>query len=247
MGLMLNDISDDERYDEWRRIIERIYEEHVGQGWNHYMFRLLRAVYQANDDLAERGGFVLDWLVRNYVDASLMVLRRELDRQSGTENLRNLLLDIADHPSVLTRARHKSRLSPDSVFNEGFADRTFDGYEPQRDPEDHEADFIDPSIVQSDLSGMESKVNRLRDYAERTRAHRTPERGINTEDMTFGDLHDAITETRSLIAKYYMMLTLSGPGNWEPIPQYDTLDPFLTPWVLERDRVEVLFEEEPES
>lgn len=91
MTLRLGAVSDDERYTAWRRVIERVYGEHVHQAWNHYLFRLLRAVFVTNPRLSEEGGFVFEWMVENYVDAALMLLRRELDQQAGTENLRNLL------------------------------------------------------------------------------------------------------------------------------------------------------------
>ena len=39
-------------------------------------------------------------MVENYVDSALMLIRQELDRQAGTENLRNLLFDMIEHPTV---------------------------------------------------------------------------------------------------------------------------------------------------
>lgn len=72
-------LSDDQRLAAWTRIIRRIADEHVGQGWNDYMFRLFRAVFTANPALSEEGGFIIKWLASNYVDSALMLLRRELD------------------------------------------------------------------------------------------------------------------------------------------------------------------------
>ena len=66
------------------------------------MFRLLRAVFVTNQHLSEEGGFIFRWMVENYVDSALMLLRRELDRQDGTENLLNLLLDMIEHPRSST-------------------------------------------------------------------------------------------------------------------------------------------------
>src|SRR5712664_2008925 len=41
MGLRLTtNLTEDQRHDEWARIIRRIAEEHVGQAWSNYMFRL---------------------------------------------------------------------------------------------------------------------------------------------------------------------------------------------------------------
>lgn len=98
MALCLEDLDADARYDAWSRIVERIYREQVNQAWSHYMFRLLRAVFTTNPSLSEKGGFIFEWMVSNYVDAALMLIRRELDKTNGTENLKNLLLDLIEPP-----------------------------------------------------------------------------------------------------------------------------------------------------
>lgn len=98
MGLRLDHPNDTERLDAWARIIKRIYDEQVEHAWG---LRLLRAVLTTNPRLSAEGGFIFEWMVRNYVDANLMLLRRELDIQSNTESLRNLLLDICEHPTVI--------------------------------------------------------------------------------------------------------------------------------------------------
>ena len=103
MTLRLGTLSDDLRYDAWTRIVERIYHEQVNQAWSHYMFRLLRAIFITNKKLSDEGGFVFEWMVENYVDAALMLLRRELDQQAGTENLRNLLFARMQRQSDVVR------------------------------------------------------------------------------------------------------------------------------------------------
>ena len=112
MGLRLDHLDDTQRLEAWARIIKRIYDEQVEHAWGHYMFRLLRAVFSTNPWLSAEGGFIFEWMVRNYVDANLMLLRRELDIQNNTENLRNLLLDMCDHPTVITRASYLARWGP---------------------------------------------------------------------------------------------------------------------------------------
>jgi hypothetical protein len=87
------------------RVIGRIHDEQVNQGWRHQLFRLVRGVFTTNRQLSDQGGFLFNWMADNYVEAALMLVRRELDIQAGTENLRNLLEDIAEHPDVLARAR----------------------------------------------------------------------------------------------------------------------------------------------
>lgn len=237
MTLRLGDLSDDLRHEVWSRVVERIYREQVNQAWNHYMFRLLRAIFTTNEKLADEGGFVFQWMENNYVDAALMLLRRELDQQAGTENLRNLLVDMIDHTTVLSRARYRSQWCQDGPFERGHADRVFDHFNPKRVEGNPDADYIDPDIIRADLDRIVLSAERLRGYAERTRAHRTPEQKVDTAGMTFTALHDAIADVRRVVGKYYSLLTLSSIPKWEPVPQYYTLAPFMRPWVVDRAAV----------
>jgi hypothetical protein len=243
MALRLpNGTSQSARHAAWMRVVERIHNEHVGQGWRHQIFRLFRAVFSTNKELADEGGFLFKWMTDNYIDAALMVIRRELDVQAGTENLRNLLEDIIEHPDVLTRARYKQQWRPGREGD--LPDRMFETFEPVRVAQDPERDYIDPAVVQADLDGVIADGERLRVFAERTRAHRTPERGIDTT-ATFGELHQAIADLRRVVGKYYALLTLRTVADWEPVAQYDRMSPFTRPWVT--DPKAVVTAEEGES
>jgi hypothetical protein len=223
MTLRLGDCSDDSRYDAWTRVVERIYREQVGHAWGHYLFRLLRAVFTTNQRLSEEGGFLFEWMVSNYVDSTLMLLRRELDLQAGTENLRNLLFDMIEHPTVVTRERYLSRWGDGSVHRL-VANRVFDRFVGSP-----EADHAAPDVIRADLERVSTSAEHLRRYAEQTRAHRSPERRVDTAGMTFEALHEAIADVRDVIEKYYALLTQRSIAQWEPVPQYDTLGAFLGP------------------
>jgi hypothetical protein len=224
-----NAASPDERHAAWRQAAERIYAEQVTQGWRHQLFRLVRAVFETNPQLSDQGGFLFNWMAENYVDAALMRVRRELDVQAGTENLRNLLEDIIEHPEVLTRARYVAQWKPD---HRDIANRAFDSFKPARVADRADADFVDPAVVRPDLERAIADGERVRTFAERTRAHRAPEKGID-RSLTFRELHEAIAHLREVVRKYYALLTLSVVAEWEPVAQYDTIAPFRLAWVTD--------------
>ena len=237
MNLRLETLSPDERYAAWRRVIERIYHDQVSQAWNHYLFRLLRAIFVKNPRLSEEGGFVFQWMVENYVDAALMLIRRELDKQAGTENLRNLLSAMIQYPTVLTRARYRAAWNPQGPVEQQHAERSFNSFNPKR--VDGENDYIDPAVIQSDLDRVVASAEQLRQYAERTRAHRTPSQKIDLASITFAAMHEAIAGVRDVVAKYYALITLDDiVGRWEPDPKYDTLEPFMKAWIVDRVLIE---------
>lgn len=245
MTLRLNNLTDDERLDVWKRIIKRIADEQGRQAWSHYMFRLLRAVYINNDKLSAEGGFILHWTAQNYVDTALMLVRRELDRQAGTENLRNLLFDIIDHPTVLTRARYKAGWGQDEFLYENLADRAFDKFNPKRVDGNPSSDYIDPQLVKADLDQVVSDAENLREYAERTRAHRTPQPNISQADITFAELHKTIEDVRNTVSKYHSLITLGSIASWEPTPQFNVMAPFMYPWVEDTASVMAAIDELP--
>ena len=246
MGLRLpNDISDDERHAAWIRVVERIYHEHGDQGWNHYMFRLLRVVFDNNERLSDAGGFIFNWIVEIYVESALMLLRRELDQQAGAENLRNLLFDIIEHPSVLTRARYRAAWGAQG-FDRTQADRAFNLFSPRRVAGTPDADCIDPAVVRADLEQVGKDANEIRVYAERTQAHRTPKPKVDTPDIPA--LHKAISDVQHTIAKYYAIVTLGSLiARWEPVPQFDTIAPFMRAWVEDRTAVDAAMAEGGET
>lgn len=238
MTLRLGKLSDDARYEAWARIVERIYEEHVDHAWRHRMFRLLYAIFATNQKLSDEGGFVFNWMAANYVDVTLMLLRRELDKQAGTENLRNLLCDMIKHPTVMTRARYLSKRKPDGPIEQGLDNRAFDRFSPRRVAGDPGGDYIDPDDIQADLDRVVKSAERLCKYAERTRAHRTPGQKMDPRCTSINAIHQAIADVRSVVAKYYALLTLRMVPDWEPHPQFDTLEAFTRPWVIDRTAVE---------
>ena len=164
-------LDDDAKLAEWRRVVDRIVQEQWAQGSRHRTFREFRAVFVANPALVESAGFLFNWAAQNYIDAALMLLRRELDLQAGTENLRNLLLDIIESPQVLTRARYVSLWGDVDARHPERPSEVFDTFAPKKVAGHSDRDFIDPEVVQRDLDELVARVEHVREYAERTRAN----------------------------------------------------------------------------
>lgn len=228
------DMSPDDRYSEWIRIVERIRAEQTSHAWDFRLFRLMRAVFDANPGLAENGGFLFEWMADNYLDSSLMLLRRELDKQANVENLRTLLADMQQHASLLSRLRYRQRFLGDSGIDPAMANRMFDRHPLVKVPSNQDDDHIAPASIEEDFNRLATNWEHLRVFAERTRAHRTP--AGNPPTHTIGELHKALGEVRTITKKYYALLTASSIS-WEPVPQFNVMKPFETPWVIDPQRV----------
>jgi hypothetical protein len=62
--------------------------------------------------------------------------------------------------------------------------------------------------------------------------------------MTFEELHKALLTVRSVVGKYREVLGVGSTSQWQPVAQFNTIEPFLHPWVDDPDRVKRLSEED---
>jgi hypothetical protein len=93
------------------------------------------------------------------------------------------------------------------------------------------------AAIKADLDRVSAGAEELRQYAERTRAHRTPEGKFDPAVTTFGALHQALDSVREVIQKYYALITQGIIDRWEAVPQFNTIRPFERPWVEDPDAV----------
>jgi hypothetical protein len=220
-------LSDDELHADWVIWIERAYDEAVRQAWRHRMFRLMRGIATQNPQSQANGGFFLQWAADNYVAASAMAFRRELDTQPGTENLLHMLREIRRRPQVISRQRFRASWgNRDREHQE--ADRAFDTF-PIIRFEDPLLDHLSPDAVETDLGRLGAQ-DAILEYVQTTVAHRVPERP-NLDVPTFGDFHAAVEIVREVVDKYYLLLTHRSVVTYEPVPQYDVFAPFTAAWI----------------
>src|SRR5438105_1935156 len=155
----------------------------------------------------------------NYVAAIAMTLRRELDHQK-TANLRHLLHEMDERPQVMTRDRYRA-LWPENDRRDRVwgADRDFERRQILRIPDDPERDHIAPQQFKSDREQLITQTELVREFVDRTFAHRSPEKPAT---VTLKQVHDAVTAIVEMFKKYYVLFTASSLGTHRPIAQYDT-------------------------
>jgi hypothetical protein len=228
MGLSLpKDTTEDQRHAAWVDVIRRASDEHTGQAWSNYMFRLLRAIARSNPWLAENGGFFADWIVRSYVDSTLMLLRRELDKQAGSECLLQLLYDMLENPTVVTRTRFVANWPANT--REWLADKEFSKYA------GGSGEHLSLDMINADLERLK-EAETIRAHAEQTRAHRKPVRAVDPRTMTFEELHKALVSVRDVVNKYRGVLGVGPMSQWQPVEQFSVIEPFLRPWIENVDQ-----------
>lgn len=218
-------MSDDERFADWRKWVEVIYQETKDLGRNRQMFKMVRDVTECNERLKQTGGHVLSWMFDNYVVAAAMSFRRELAGKHY-RNLRQLLHQIEDRPHIINRRRYRDFwIAGGSPHDLSVADMMFDRFEPVHYSRDPERDHIDGAIVKRDREALVKATERVRHFVEQRYAHRTE---VRQAPITFGEFHTALDAMLPPFKKYYALLTQVSVDA-EP-PPYSSRDCFTFAW-----------------
>jgi catechol 2,3-dioxygenase-like lactoylglutathione lyase family enzyme len=156
-----------------------------------------------------------------------MTLRRELDHQK-TANLRHLLHEMEERPQVMTRRRYRA-LWPEADRHHRVwgPDRDFERHQIMRVPDDPERDHIAAEEFRSDREQLIAQTEVVREFVERTFAHRSPDKPAT---VTLKQVHDAVDAIVEMFKKYYALFTASSLATHRPIAQYDTHECFTFPW-----------------
>lgn len=219
-------LTDDQLFAEWKAWIERSKQELLELGASRQTFDLVRNIVSGNPRLKETGGHVLDWIFGNYAVAAGMTFRRELDTQSGTMSLLQLLSEVEARPQVLTRARYRAEWGAASGPGPDWA---FDQLAPVRVPDNPGSDHFDPAVARADRELLQSATESVHSFVQQTFAHRS--RGT-PDPVTWGQFHEALDVLEGVFRKYYAVLTQSALVTTRPVPQFDTSECFTFPWIV---------------
>lgn len=191
---------------------------------------MMRGVARKNERLRETGGHVIDWMFGNYVLAAGMSFRRDLDRDSSTLGMLNLLYEIEERPTIVNRERYRLKwgVRQGDRIERHACDDAFDTFEPVRIPETPERDHMNPAIVSADRQRLLANTETVRLVVEQTFAHRARSK---PEQVTWGDFHTALDALVEVFTKYYALLTQKTLVSIEPTAQYDAHECLTFPWL----------------
>jgi hypothetical protein len=218
----------DELFDRWIADMKSIRDD------IHELFRLRRTfrdvadVFRNNQRLRETGGHVWDWMLLNHVAAVLIRLRRQVDNQNNTVNLKKLLHEIIANPHVISRARRRPRYPVKSELLGGLIDREFTENWVRQPQADRGDDHIDAEILRADLRQLEHTLEGVLQVANRVIAHRAR---VPAPGVTFGDVDRGFDAIEAVLIKYYALICGSSLMQAEPTPQFNTHEVFTFPWI----------------
>ena len=204
----------------WRSWAEPLREELGNLFVSRELFRELASIVDANPGTLDPPTF-LNWIRSNYVASIAIGIRRLTDTDKRSRSLGRLLVELYEHPGVLTREFHYSLYS---TRTRELAQGAFDAAAGPR------ATDIPRRKVRSDLRAMEIAEQRVRRFVNKRIAHKGHPRDLR-RGVTFLELHNALEVVDSIFLKYYRVLTANGLRTTEPVIQTNWKRPLHLPWI----------------
>jgi len=212
---------EDEIFAKWQRWVRQINEQITRLRFRRMLWRGTLELMQSAE---VKDGTYAAFLTGLYVDGQAMGIRRLSTAGDDEISIGRLLLEITQHPTVISRDRIRS--IPDLTgldehdralrlqwADEGFASWVAPG-----------TNVIDIQIPTSDLGQLSDQAKKVVAFANRTVAHLDP-RGWDAS-LTFGELTRAIDTVSDLHARYLLLLTGVAKGMLTPTIQGDWREPF---------------------
>lgn len=212
------------KYQKWVRWIETICADVGNLCQQKHIFLEVKAIIDENPNIHHESAFY-ELFDNGYTAIGVMGVRRQVKTQKDSISLAHLLNDIQNNPHIISLQRYKL-LYRESGVGEDLAETHFKEFKAS------DTDYIDPAIVERDLSALRNSVQVCETFANRRLAHSDP-RTVEPHP-TFSDLHSCIDLIEGLAIKYWLILTGNNLnslfpkdlGNWKAV--------FRVPWIENR-------------
>ncbi|MEP0872513.1 hypothetical protein NDA01_22100 [Trichocoleus desertorum AS-A10] len=209
----------EQKIQKWNRWVQILREQITRLVQSNYIYAETRKIVVENSAINNSNLFY-DWLTRNYVDATFMGIRRQLDDHSDCISLIKLLRDLQINSTLLTREKHLALYSKDMHTLGHNAFDILAGKDLNVFPE---------KTLEIDLRQLEKIKALHKEFIDRRIAHYEKVSEVQSLS-TFQDLDDAISILENIFQKYFLLLTASST-KLLPIPQYDWTSIFKQSWL----------------
>jgi len=203
----------------------------VGHLWHHHdIFWKTINVMNNNPRVMELGGDLYNWIKNCYIEAGSVAVRRQLDRDSRTISLMNVLRKLDINATDFTKEgfQRKIAFSPDSHFHKPYlwreAGDEFDALFGNGGPHLHN------NIVQADIGLLDTEGAAIREQVNKEIAH-TDRKGMKRPKTTGTIFEECIKHLDEITVKYLYLVTGQKADPLRGIFAYDFEEVFTFPWL----------------
>jgi len=213
----------------WKKLLEEVIKDVTNLVEIRYVFNEIVSICKNNEEL-KKGNIFWEIFRINYVSSVILNICRQIDTDSDSLSLINLLNKIIRNPRVITKKwfasqyqRNKTGEFKKMMFDKGKAD--FENHFGKRN-------FIRKSIVSSDISKIRRYTRIIKKFRNKRVAHIDKNLKLKF-NINFNDLDKAINILEKITLKYNLLLNHSAYADNTLLPtiQYDWKKIFKLPWI----------------
>lgn len=204
----------------WRRWLDRIYNDVLGLVLKREIYRQVGKIIDQNPRIQLESSFY-SWMSEVYAAAMAIGVRRQLDRDSRSISMQNLLREIRQCPGALSRSSYVAHARRDPYLRDALH-RQFDRLAGARQP------HISLRAIATDLTTLERKLERISFWVNKRIAH-SGRRGPS-RPPTFAELNECVDLLVEL-AKRFLLLLRCRSYSFDITWQFDWTQIFRHPWI----------------
>jgi hypothetical protein len=196
----------------WKASLEHITEEITGLWLDRLIWRSIREMVEELPRV--RDSFIVAWIGQQYYRRAALSVRTMVDRDSKSDSLLSLLIDISSNPTDVTcpGALHAMRAPG--------------------------LNTVDPALVQVDIDALTASAENVRQYVNKYLAHIAKSPKVQIPAIT--EVDDGVQLLGELLEKYTLLLR-DVDLQVEPLLVFDWVAGLREPWLSpesERRRAE---------
>ncbi|HIK13923.1 MAG TPA: hypothetical protein IGS53_01260 [Leptolyngbyaceae cyanobacterium M33_DOE_097] len=191
-----NLMGNHQKVEKWAKWLRVIHAEVSVLAESAAIYSEIRQVVIDNPRINKSNQFY-EWMTKNYVDTTLIRIRRLLDRDKNTVSLSNLLSEMRENLHFLSRERHLSlylegmRSTGEAIFDE-LAGKDVNGFPVKQ--------------LREDLDCLEQIRAVHGRYTDKRIAHYDKTKGVEPLG-TFQDFDEAVACFEEILKRYNLLLT----------------------------------------
>lgn len=210
----------------WRSWIERISDDLVRSRGSQRTWEETRKRWASNPSVWIKND-AIDWIRRSHADSLVLAIRRETDRDHRSISLWNLLSELERKARYVTLEQYTAHSGSDP-FRQRMAENEATAWlEPG-------TRHLDPTLPAADLQDLERETKIVREYVNRTVAHRDGSGGKHT--VTWLDLEDSLLRIEKIAQRSNVVLRSTSFVTYASARQFDETLFYRRPWERARWR-----------
>lgn len=211
----------------WKSSIEEIVKDVSDLVESRYIFNEIVSVCKDNEELKKENMF---WRVfkMNYVSSAIVGICKQIDERKDILSLIKLLKEISTNPEIITKKWFifQYQKNRGEIDNQTMRDQAKIDFEEKFG----KGDFIERSIVSSDISKIECCTEIIQTLRHKRIAHKN--KNLKLEfNVSFNDLDQAIDILEHVTIKYNLLLDQSWYNTLLPVVD-DWQKIFKSPWIF---------------